>query len=133
MMRYLIACLLAIITTACTTTKEIYVPYETVRTDSVYTVKFSVDTLIQRDSVFQFVKGDTVLIERYKMRYRSTLKTDTLYIERTDTIRVPYAVENKLTRWQSIKQEAGGVALGAVAAALLALIAWLAIKRRNKS
>jgi hypothetical protein len=133
MMRALIMCLLALIAAACTTTKEIYVPVETVRTDSVYTVKFSVDTLIQRDSVYHYVKGDTVLIERYHTRYKSTLKTDTLYIERIDTISVPYPIESKLTKWQSIKQDVGGISIGVVFVAVIALIVWLAIRRRNRS
>ena len=69
------------------------------------------DSIHVKDSVLVIVKGDTVTEFRYKYVYRDKAKTDTLYVSRTDTIRVPYPVEAKLTKWQQFKMEAGGYAI----------------------
>lgn len=49
------------------------------------------DTLIQRDSIFHFVQGDTVLIERwhYTQGVTNIFKTDTIHIYDS----IPYPVE----------------------------------------
>ena len=47
-----------------------YVPVETVKTDSVYVNKVQRDSIRLQDSIFVFVKGDTVRIEKYKYLYR---------------------------------------------------------------
>ena len=56
---------------------------------------------------------------------------DTLYKSVTDTARiaVPYPVERKLTRWERIKQEAGGVAIIAEVVAIAILAVWLFRRR----
>ena len=50
---------------------------------------------------------------------------DTCYVERTDSIQVPYPVERKLTRWQQAKMDLGGIALGVLAVVLCAAVVWL--------
>ena len=47
-----------------------------------------------------YVHGDTVYLYKYKNIYRDRVKTDTLYINRCDSIAVPYPVEKKLTFWE---------------------------------
>lgn len=98
--------LLAIAVTSCRSVR--YVPVETVKHDSVYVGKVVRDSIHVKDSVLVIVKGDTVTELRYKYVYQEKEKTDTLYANRTDTLRVPYPVEAKLTKWQRFKMETGG-------------------------
>ena len=54
------------------------------------------DTLIQRDSIYHYIKGDTTIIERWHLQQGVTniYKVDTLHV--TDSI--PYPVETITTK-----------------------------------
>lgn len=88
------------------------------------------DTFIQKDSVFchdsvfVHMKGDTVWFERWRTQFRDRwherIVTDTLM--RADSIPVPYPVEKRLTRWQQVKQDYGGWAIGILLALIVAII-----------
>lgn len=108
-----------------------YVPVETVRMDSIYVDRVQRDTLIRRDSIYVCDKGDTVTIYKERLVYRYRDRTDTLYRERIDTLRVPYPVEKELTKWQSLKIEAGGFAMAAALVLLLVGAVWLLVKLRK--
>ena len=99
-----------------------YVPVETVKTDSVYVNKVQRDSIRLQDSIFVFVKGDTVRIEKYKYLYRDRAVVDTVYKVQCDTIRVPYPVEKPLTRWQKWKLDLGGFAMAAIAITVLLMV-----------
>ena len=76
------------------------------------------------------------LIERNRNRERNntTLKAKTDTVLKTDSIRVPYPVERKLNKWESLKMEVGGWAIGGLSVVLLAVIGyavlWLVRKYR---
>ena len=76
------------------------------------------------------------LIERNRNRERNntTLKAKTDTVIKTDSIRVPYPVERKLNRWENLKMEVGGWAIGGLSAVVLAvvgyIIMWLVRKYR---
>ena len=91
--------------TSCRSIK--YVPVETVRTEYRTRDSIRFDSIYQRDSVLLFMKGDTVYKERYKYLYRylTINKVDTVI--KADSIQVPYPIEKRLTRWQTIKMELG--------------------------
>ena len=108
-----------------------YVPVETVKTDSVYVNKVQRDSIRLQDSIFVFVKGDTVRIEKYKYLYRDRAVVDTVYKVQCDTIRVPYPVEKPLTRWQQWKIELGGFAMAAIAIAVLVLVGRMVYKLKK--
>ena len=108
-----------------------YVPVETVKHDSVYVGKVVRDSVFVKDSVL-VVKGDTVTEYRWKYVFKYKNRTDTLYVSRTDTIRVPYPVEAKLTKWQRFKMEAGGVAIGGFFLLLAAIVAYIVYRSRRK-
>jgi hypothetical protein len=86
------------------------------------------DTLIQRDSIFHYVKGDTVLIEKWHYLQGSTnvVKVDTLHV--TDSVPYPVEVEKvtvkteeverDLTWWQKTKMGMGTVLLVLLVVAL---------------
>ena len=123
----------------CGCARKIYVPVENtvMRTDTVYSAKLRVDSVIFRDSVAVKQKGDTVFLTRYRDRYRVREHTDTVYQSVIDSVKVsvPYPIERELTRWEKVKMDAGGIAIGAGTALLVAVIAlliWLIkIKRRK--
>lgn len=95
------------------------------------------DTLIQRDSIFHFVQGDTVRIERwhYTQGVTNKFKTDTLHIYDSipypvETVREKVVTEIKevprpFSWWQKTLMGAGGLAL----VSLLLLIAYKFRKR----
>ena len=128
MRKILYIAIAALALTACT--KRIYVPVESVRTE--YVVQHTRDTLTRSDSVYvrEWLKGDTVMVEKWRERivYRSSVAKDTLIVR--DTIAYPYPVEvvkevNKLTWWQRVKVNAFWWLLGAVALAAV----WIFRKR----
>ena len=67
------------------------------------------------------------LIERNKNKERNntTLKAKADTIIKTDSIRVPYPVERKLNKWENLKMEVGGWAIGGLSAVVIALIAYI--------
>ena len=117
-------------------TRKVYVPTEHIvySTDTVYEAVLRVDSVIQRDSVAVVQKGDTVLITRYRDRYRVKERTDTVYKAKTNSVRVrePYPVERELTKWEQTKMDFGGMAIGGLCAvAVLAVAVWI-IKRKRR-
>lgn len=128
----LFICLL-VLSTGCT--RKVYVPVESAvsRTDTIYSAKIRVDSVITRDSVAVFQKGDTVLITKYRDRYRVKELTDTVYQSVIDSVKVsvPYPVERELSRWERTKMDFGGMAIGALVIALCVAVAWLIKKFRK--
>ena len=59
--------------------------------------------------------------ERFRYIYRDKLVRDTVYVNHTDTISEPYPVEKQLSRWEQMKLELGGLAIGLIIAAVIAL------------
>lgn len=114
---------------SCKPTKEmqierVEVPVPIVQEHTIESVKIDHirDTLIQRDSVFHYIKGDTVLIEKWHYLQGSTnvVRVDTLV--KTDSVQVPVEVVresvkseikevNKLTWAQKTLMGIGGIAL----------------------
>lgn len=109
-----------------------YVPVETIRIEYKTRDSIRFDSIYQRDSVYMQVKGDSVYLYKYKYLYRylTINKTDTIL--KTDSIQVPFPVEKKLTKWQSLKIEIGGWAFGIIILFALAFVGWLVYKWRNK-
>lgn len=124
-------CLVLMLTSAicsCTSTK--YVPVESVKHDSVYLNKIVKDSVYIKDSVL-IVKGDTITEYRYKYIYQYKDRTDTLYFTKTDTIRVPYPVERPLTRWEQLKDRAGGIVMFVLIITLLIVFGRLVYKLKK--
>ena len=125
----IILLMLAICFVSCRTQ---YIPVESVRTEYKTRDSTRYDSIYQRDSIYTLIKGDTVYLYRYKYLYRylTTNRTDTIL--KNDSIRVPYSVEKKLNRWQSLKMELGGWAFGIVIAFLLVIIGRIVYRSKKK-
>ena len=110
-----------------------YVPVESVRTDSVKILQQIRDSIYVHDSVFVKSQGDTVYINRYRYKYLDKVRIDTMYVIHVDSVRVPYPVERKLSRWERVKQEVGGIAMGIVILAIgLIIIRFILLKNDKR-
>ena len=109
-----------------------HIPIETVKHDSIYISKILHDSIYQRDSIYVDRKGDTVLIykDRYLYKYKNLI--DTMYINRIDSIQIPYSVEKQLTRWQSVKMELGGWIYGVIILFALFFVGWMVFRMKEK-
>lgn len=120
--------LILLITASCSTYHQ---PMETVVRDSLYITQRMIDRVLIRDSVFERQVHDTI----YRYRERETVRylslRDTLYIERMDSVSVPYPVERQLTKWQQARMRMGDILLVSVNIGLIYVVIWL-IKRRRK-
>ena len=109
-----------------------YIPVETVRTE--YKTRDSVryDSIYKHDSIFYLIKGDTVYkyVKQVEYKYLFINRTDTIL--KTDSIQVPYPVEKRLTRWQTLKMELGGWALGAIIVFALVIVGRMIYRLRKK-
>ena len=110
---------LLILATCFVSCRTQYIPLESVRTEYKTRDSIRFDSIYQRDSIYTLINGDTVY------QYRDT-------ILKTDSIRVPYPVEKKLNRWQSIKMELGGWAFGILFVSILIMIGQIVNKLKNK-
>ncbi len=106
-----------------------YVPVESVRTDSIHTVVMRVDSVVERDSVFVELKGDTVRELRIKYQYRQSAVHDTVMVARTDTIYRIVETERKLTRWENLRMQAGLISLILLGLILLLTLCYGKIKK----
>lgn len=80
---------------------RIYVPVESVRIDTIANTSHRVDTILDRDSIYLGLRGDTVVKEVYRWRWRTRQRIDTLYRSRTDTVRVPVEITPERERTSS--------------------------------
>lgn len=124
-------CLLMVAMVLCGCTRTVYEPVESVRTEyrDREVEKLVADTM--HDTRFVWVKGDTVVDIREKEHIRRVEIHDTCYIERCDTIRIPYPVEKQLTKWEQTKMDFGGIAIGAIIAIVCVAVVWLIRKFRK--
>lgn len=125
----LLICLIISVCAGCKPQKELQVervevPVVVTQEHTIESVKIDHvrDTLIQRDSVYHYIKGDTIVIERWHHTQGTTTTTrvDTLHIYDS----IPYPVEtthetivtkiqevNVLKWWQKALMVCGGIAL----------------------
>jgi hypothetical protein len=93
--------------------KTAQIPVIVERTKTEYKDRLRVDSIYSRDSIFLYVKGDTVRLEKYIYRYQDRLVRDT--VSRVDSIPVPYAVteyiEKDLNWFQKTLMWTGGIVL----------------------
>lgn len=116
MARYAIAALL-LLCIGCTATK--YVPIESVHTEYRDRVNIQRDSIYLRDSIYIENKGDTIVIERWRDRWRDRIIRDTMSVNTTDTIQHIVEVEKPLTMAQKVKIAIGNIAIAAMFVLLL--------------
>lgn len=126
----LLACLLL---AGCRTVR--YVPVPSVSVDSVYVDRYQHDSIYQRDSVYvnRWTDGDTVYQDKvvWKYVYRDKVKYDTVSVLRSDSVRVPYPVERRLTKWEQVRLNVGGWVIALVVITILVVVGWAIYKIRK--
>ena len=128
--KYVLATLLLLVVWSCRTTE--YVPVEVVRSDTTYINKVQQDSIYQLDSVYILDRGDTVLITKTKYLYKDRVVHDTVYRSRIDSIQVPYPVEKQLTRWEQLRLNVGGWAIGIIITSTLIFVGWIVFRLGRK-
>lgn len=127
------SCILISLLSGCKSVQ--YVPLETVKTDSVYVDRYLRDSIFLQDSVFvnRWTAGDTVYQDKvvWKYVYRDKVKYDTVAILRSDTVRVPYPVERRLTKWEQVRLNVGGWVIALVVITILVVVGWAIYKIRK--
>lgn len=111
----ILLCLLLLMCTSCTTTR--YVPVVEHRTDTVQITHQQRDSIWLHDSIYtkEYTQGDTVymLRDRWHTKYIESLRHDTTYISKRDTIPCPYPVEveRQLSWWQKTRLHMANIML----------------------
>lgn len=92
MLGFLIAAMVVcLLLSSCSTVK--YVPVVEHKTDTMIQTKVQRDSVWLHDSIHVTERGDTVRIERWHTKYIESVRHDTTYISKTDTVPQPYPVE----------------------------------------
>lgn len=109
------------------------------RTDTVYRMNMVRDTVLVKDSVLVsiFSAGDTVYKTRevWRWRDRVNVRVDTVYKNavRVDTVRVPVAVERKLSWWERTVERPLQQIIGAfVGLGAIICVLYLAVRLRQR-
>lgn len=123
-MAYVVA-VIVLLVMLCSCTRQVYVPIESVRTEYRDREVYKAVTDTVRDTRIIWLKGDTVIDVREKERVLKVEVRDTCYVQLTDTIREPYPVEKPLSKWQQVKMDFGGMAIGAIAIVIGFAVVWL--------
>ncbi len=118
----------------------------TQKTDTVYRMNMVRDTVLVKDSVLVSIisAGDTVYKTRevWRWRDRAKVRVDTVYkyknALRVDTVRVPVAVERKLSWWERTVERplqqvmAVFIAIACIMGALYVAVRLRKSKKRNR-
>lgn len=118
MKKWLMVAAAMVLLTGC---KTVYVPVETVRTDTLMVAHIVTDSVYvdryTHDSVYIHERGDTVWFEKWHTRYvdrwRDRVTHDTIYKSKTDSVTVvqPAKTADTLTRWQRWRLNVANVVL----------------------
>lgn len=104
---------------------------DTVIRDSLYITQRMIDRVLIRDSVYERHVHDTV----YRYKERETVRyldmRDTLYVERRDSVSVPYPVERELTKLEATRMRLGDILLVIVNIGIIYVVIWM-IRRRKR-
>ena len=116
--------------------KTVFVPVETVRTDTLMVAHIVTDSVwvdrYMHDSVYIHERGDTVWFEKWHTRYvdrwRDRVTHDTIYKSKTDSVTVTREVEKPLTKSQRARLHLANIVL-----VMLGMVAlFFAVKFGNK-
>ena len=119
--------------------RRVTVGGSTQKTDTVYKTSLVRDTVLVKDSVLVsiFSAGDTVYKTRevWRWRDRTNVRVDTVYKNavRVDTVRVPVAVERKLSWWERTVERPLQQVIGAfVGLGAIICVLYLAVRLRQR-
>ena len=133
-MRMYTIILFMMLLTSCRSVK--YVPVESVRTETKYIDKLvqKHDSVYLHDSIYSYIKGDTVFLNKFRTKYvnKYIFGTDSVYFNKTDSIRVPYPVEKQFTKWQKVEIATGRITIIALIALILSSGIYIFVKYKER-
>lgn len=118
--------LICLLFASCTKTE--YITVEKVRNDTVWQNHTKHDSICVHDSIRVMDKGDTVRIEKWHTKYVESIRHDTVYKARTDSVPVPYPVTKYTEKNLSWMQK---TLMGVGILSLMALIVFIAFKLKR--
>lgn len=118
--------LICLLFASCTKTE--YITVEKVRNDTVWQNHTKHDSIWVHDSIHVTDKGDTVRIEKWHTKYVESIRHDTVYKARTDSVPVPYPVTKYVEKNLSWMQK---TLMGAGILSLMAMIVFIAFKLKR--
>ena len=121
----------ALLIMCCSCTRTIYVPQTSIQRDSIYLTQYKRDSIYMHDSVFVHMKSDTLIVEKWHTKLVKLVESDTLYIEKSDTLRVPYPVEKPLSYWQKSYMSIGKESNGVWGGLLIGILVYIIVRRRR--
>lgn len=128
----LIAIIIAMVCVGCKSVE--YVEVETIRLDTLHHYELQYDSIVRIDSIYEkeYVKGDTVYLEKIKYHFRDKTKmlTDTIVEKVVETKEIPIEVEKKLSVWDKVKIGIADCFLAFVALCGLAFAIFWVIKKK---
>ena len=105
MLKVLIAIIIAMVCVGCKSVE--YVEVETIRLDTLHHYELQYDSIVRIDSIYEkeYVKGDTVYLEKTKYHFRDKTKmvTDTIVEKVVEVKEIPIEVEKKLSVWDKVR------------------------------
>jgi hypothetical protein len=118
-----------VLTASCRVIKE--VPVETTKVEYRDRLVYNTDSVYIRDSISVKEKQDTVFIEKYRTIYRDKLRTDSVFIEKRDSVDVPIIIQKELSKFQKSLYHFGiFCAVAIVLVVICYIVVWI-IKRRR--
>lgn len=134
----LLCALLHVLLSGCAS-RRVTVGGSTQKTDTVYKMNMVRDTVLVKDSVLVsiFNMGDTVYKTRevWRWRDRTNVRVDTVYKSalRVDTVRVPVAVERKLSWWErTVERPLQQVIVAFVGLGVIFGVLYVAVRLRQR-
>jgi len=110
----LVVCLLAMMMVGCKT-REVVVTVPEYHTDTLYQSKVEKDSIWMKDSVVIKTCGDTIMVDRWHVRYKEKVQVDTVFEHKVDTltkvVEVPVGKASAITKWQKLRMTLGDIAL----------------------
>jgi hypothetical protein len=122
----ILVALICLLFASCTKTE--YITVEKVRNDTVWQNHTKHDSIWVHDSIHATDKGDTVRIEKWHTKYVESIRHDTVYKARTDSVPVPYPVTKYVEKNLSWMQK---TLMGVGILSLMALIVFIAFKLKR--
>ena len=116
----------------CACSRVQYVPVREVERRIEYRDSVRYDSIHVADSTYLRVSPDTVYQYRLRTEYRYLFLNQTDTILRHDTVQVPVPVERRLSRWEQVKMDFGGMAIGGSIVIVSAILMWIVLTKRRK-
>ena len=116
----------------CACSRVQYVPVREVERRIEYRDSVRYDSIHVTDSTYLRVSPDTVYQYRLRTEYRYLFLNQTDTILRHDTVQVPVPVERRLSRWEQVKMDFGGMAIGGLIVIVSAILMWIVFTKRRK-